>query len=77
MTKIEKFAEAAAQLSEEQIDGLLDHMRRLATRPVYDSAPAEVRASIERGIAERDAGLGQPFEDVMSEIQAKIDSAHR
>jgi hypothetical protein len=75
MTKIETITRTAKLLSDEQLDGVLAYVRALTGDPVYFTAPADVRASIDRGLVERDAGLGSPARDAFDRLQAKIDAA--
>ena len=75
MSKIDQLAKTAAALSEEQIDGLIAYAAYLAGQPLYYSAPAEVLASIERGLAEHARGVTNPAADTFARLQAKIDAA--
>ena len=75
MTKIDQIAHAAAKLNDDQLDGVLAYAQLLACEPVYANVPDEVKESIERGIAERDAGLGATATDVFARLQSKIDAA--
>ena len=67
MTKIEQLTQTAATLSDEQIDGLIAHAAYLAGQPLFYSAPADVLASIARGLAQHARGD--------TRLQAKIDTA--
>ena len=75
MTKIEQLTEAATVLSDEQIDGLIGYARYLAGRPLYYTAPADLLASIERGLTEHAAGDSFPARDAFHRLQRKIDAA--
>ena len=75
MTKIEQLAQAATALTDEQIDGLLAYTKYLSGETYYDSASANTRASIERGLAQHAAGDTRPAASVFDRLQTKIDAA--
>ena len=77
MTKIDQLTKTAAALSEEQIDGLIAYAVYLAGQPLYYSAPAEVLASIEFGLAEHARGESIAASTAFARLQAKIDAARR
>lgn len=77
MTKLEQLTCAAASLSDEELEELLAHVRYLSSGTLLDTAPAEVQASIERGIEEHESGRALPAADVFARLQDKIDSARK
>jgi hypothetical protein len=77
MTKIEKIVEVAETLSDDQLEGVLAYLHGLAGEPVYATAPAEVKASIEQGLRERDAGLGSAAEEAFARLRGQIDAGRR
>ena len=56
MSKSEQLASAARSLNDEQLDGLIAFAQYLASEAYVDTAPASVLASIDRGIADAEAG---------------------
>ena len=50
MTKTEQLTAVAEHLSEEQIDALLSFARTMTDEPLYDKAPPEALASLQRGL---------------------------
>lgn len=75
MTKIEQLAEAAAALTEEQIDGLMAYTRYLSGPSAYATATPEALASIDRGVAQSAAHDTRPAAAVFARLQMKIDAA--
>lgn len=75
MTKLERLTEAAASLDEDQIDGLIAYATYLAGASFYETAPAEVRASIQRGIDDMAAGRVVDGEALHKAIAARIAAA--
>ena len=75
--KIEQLTQTAATLSEEHIDGLIAYAAYLAGRPLYDVAPPEVLASIDRGLAQHARANTVPATTVFDRLQAKLDAARR
>lgn len=75
MTKIEQLAHTAANLSDEQVDGLIAFATYLAGEPLYNSAPPEVLASIDRGLAQLERGDTIAADTVFADLQRKIDAA--
>lgn len=72
MGKVEQLQNVASQLSEEQLDSVIAYATSLTEPSVYDSAPQEVRASIERGLADIEAGRTVSLDEVMRDIDARI-----
>ena len=72
MTKTEELVVAAKALSDEQLEGLIAFTRQLASEPWYDTAPPEVLAAIDRGIADADAGRLIAGEKVFRRLSRKI-----
>ena len=75
MTRLEQLTATAKALSAQQLDGLLQFADYLATEPFIHRAPADVLASIERGLADHAAGRTRDAEHVLSELQERIDAA--
>lgn len=72
MTKSELLTQAASTLSEDQLDGLIAYAQYLTDDPLYDSAPPHVLASIDRGIAQAEAGLTVSGQQVFERLSRKI-----
>ena len=76
MTKVEQLANAAQALSTDQLDGLIAYTRYLSSDSFYASASGDVRASIDRGIADAEAGNTKQGSQVLEQLNKKI-SARR
>lgn len=72
MTKIEQLTTTAATLPDDQIDGLIAYARYLQSEPFFYCASPEALASLERGIAEADAGNVRPASEVFQRIRDRI-----
>ena len=72
MTKIEQLAQTATALGDDQLDGLIAYATYLVGEPLYYSAPADVLASIERGLAQHRSGDTHPAADVFTRLQTEI-----
>ena len=72
MSKMEQLTRTAAALSDEQIDGLIAYAAYLAGRPLYDIAPPDVLASIDRGLAQHARGETIAASTVFDRLQTKI-----
>ena len=72
MTKVEQLANAAQALSTDQLDGLIAYTRYLSSDSFYESAPSDVRASIDRGIADAEAGNIKHGTQVLEKLNKKI-----
>ncbi len=77
MTKIEQLTQEAELLTETQIGDLIELARHMRQRAAYYGAPAEVHASIERGLAELKAGQGVPSSKVYADLDAHIRKPRR
>ena len=75
MSKIEQLTQAATALSEDQIDDLIGYAKYVAGRPLYYSAPADVLASVERGLAEHAAGTTASARDAFACLHDKFGAA--
>ena len=75
MTKIEQLTQTATALTDDQIDGLIAYAAYLAGEPFYYSAPAEVLASIERGLADHAAGRVADGETLFADTARRIANA--
>lgn len=71
MTKIEQLTQTAATLADEQLDGLIAYAAYLAGDPLYYTAPADVLASIERGLNEHRSGQTRLATDALGSLRAK------
>ena len=56
MTKIEQLTQTATVLAGDKLNGLIAYATYLASEPLFHSAPTDVLASIERGLAESRSG---------------------
>lgn len=66
----------AATLDDDELENVVAMVQHLATgKSVFETAPQHVRDSVERGIADADAGRVSPLEDVMSAIDTKLKAA--
>ncbi|MFM9942158.1 MAG: hypothetical protein ACKVP7_21960 [Hyphomicrobiaceae bacterium] len=72
MTKIEQLTTTAAALPDDQIDELIAYARYLQAEPFFYSASPEALASLERGIAEAEAGNVRPAAEVFQRIRDRI-----
>ena len=72
MTKIEQLAQTATALGDDQLDGLIAYATYLAGEPLFYSAPEDVVASIERGLAQHRSGETRPAADVFERLQTKM-----
>ena len=72
MTKIEQLAQTATALGDDQLDGLIAYATYLVGEPLYYSAPADVLASIERGLVQHRSGGTHLAADVFARLQTKI-----
>ena len=72
MTKIEELASTASNLAPEQIEALLQLARSMRGPAIYYSAPAEVLAALDRGLAEIAAGKTVDGVDVLDRIDRKL-----
>lgn len=70
MTKAEQLTAVAEQLSEEQIDALLDFACAMTNEPFYDKAPQEALASLERGLEELDRGETVSLDELSKRLEA-------
>ena len=50
MTRTEQLAAVAERLTDEQVDALLDFAQSMTDEPLYERAPPEALASLERGL---------------------------
>lgn len=74
MGKVEHLARVVGQLSDEQLDSVIAFASSLTEPSVYEKAPPEVHASIERGLADLEAGRTVTLDALMSELSARIDA---
>jgi len=76
MTRTEKLAllsEVASQLDDVVLDDFLAAAQHAASdTSYYAKAPQHVRDSIDRGIADLDAGRSTSFDEVMAQIGKKL-----
>ena len=72
MSKIDKLTNAAARLSEDQLDGLIHFPEQLAQGPVLARAPAAVTASLQKGIQQAEAGELIDAGEVFAAVQRRI-----
>ncbi len=72
MTKIEKLTELASRLSDDQLEGLIYHVEILLDGPFLDRAPPEVRASVQRGLEDIEAGRVLDAKDVFDRLEERI-----
>lgn len=72
MTKTELLTAEVSDLTDEQVDGLIAYARYLKSEPMYYSAPPEVLASIERGLADAEAERVSPGEKVLDGLRKKL-----
>lgn len=76
MTRTEKLAllsQVASKLDDEVLDDFIAAAQHAASdTSFYATAPQHVRDSIERGIADADAGRVTPLEDMMTQIGKKL-----
>ena len=72
MTKIEQLAQTATALADDQLDGLIAYATYLAGEPLFRSAPADVLASIEKGLNQYRSGDTHPAANIFAHLQSKI-----
>ena len=79
MRSLDAIREEALQLGEEERGALADQLQESFLTPEELEIQAEWLKEVERRIEEYDAGnvKGIPYEDVMRELRAKYDPAHR
>jgi hypothetical protein len=70
MTKTEQLTAVAERLSEEQIDALLSFARSMADKPLYEMAPPEARASLDRGLEQIARGETMSLEELSKRLEA-------
>ena len=72
MNKIEELTSTAAKLAPEQIEALLQLARSMHGPAAFYSAPADVLAALDRGLAEIAAGKTVDGNDVLDRIDRKL-----
>jgi predicted transcriptional regulator len=77
MTKFERLHAEAASLSDAQIEDLIAVARYLKSVVFRDAAPAEVLASIDRGIADAEAGRTKPGTEALARLRALTDASSK
>ena len=70
MTKTEKLTAVAERLTEEQIDALLHFAQSMADEPLYDHAPPEALASLERGLEQLARGETVSLDELAERLTA-------
>jgi predicted transcriptional regulator len=75
MSKSEQLRSKAAGLTDTQLDDLIAVARYLKSESFLTSAPAEVLASIDRGIAEAAAGRTKPGPEVLARLRELSDAS--
>jgi hypothetical protein len=70
MTKTEQLAVVAERLSEDQIDALLSIARSMIEEPFYERAPAEARASLQRGLDQIVSGETVTLDELSKRLDA-------
>ncbi|MGD9804548.1 MAG: hypothetical protein AB7E81_08540 [Hyphomicrobiaceae bacterium] len=73
MSKIDDLTRVAAGLSDQQLDGLIDFARNLASQPYFENAPPEARHAIERGMSQYHSGFSEPAADVFRHLRRRLD----
>ena len=74
MTQLEKLEAAAKALSEPQIEALIGFARSMQGKAYFDTAPPEAIASIERGLAQIDAGLTLSLDELSARMKRSAQS---
>jgi hypothetical protein len=74
MTKVEELTRELEVFTGDQLDGLIAYARYLRSEPYYASAPAEALVSIDRGLADANAGRVTAADDVFARLDKKIAS---
>ena len=72
MTKVEQLSHAAEALDTDQLDGLIAYTEYLSSKSFYVSAPSDVLSSIDRGIADAEAGNVASGAHVFGRLKKKI-----
>jgi predicted transcriptional regulator len=75
MSKLDELTKAASGLPDDQLDGLIDFARALASEPFYPSAPVAARDAIDRGLAEHRAGMSAPATEVLGRLWQRVQAA--
>jgi PHD/YefM family antitoxin component YafN of YafNO toxin-antitoxin module len=60
----------AERLSNEQIEALLDFARSMAEEPLYDRAPPEALASLERGLEQLARGETVSLDELANRLKS-------
>ncbi len=74
MTKIEELTSTATDLAPEQIEALLQLARSMRGPASYFSAPAEILAALDRGLAEIATGKTVDGTAVLDRIDKKLNA---
>jgi len=69
---IDQLTSRLDRLTKEQLDALLHMAMTMNDPPVLDSLPKEARESLERGIADAEAGRTRPMSEVFGDLDAKL-----
>jgi hypothetical protein len=72
MTKTEQLAAVAERLTEEQIDALLSFAQSMADEPLYEKAPPEALASLERGLEQIARGETVSLDELSQRLTAAV-----
>jgi hypothetical protein len=70
MTKTEQLTAVAEQLTDEQIDALLYFAQSMAGQPLYENAPPEALASLERGLEQIARGETVSLDELAERLKA-------
>ena len=77
MSKIEKLAEIAGQLTEDQVEGLIHYAQSLLDEPFLDQAPPEVLEDIRIGLEQADQGRVVDGKVVFARLKDKIEASRK
>ncbi len=75
MSKTEQLTAVVERLSDEQIDALLSLARWMIDEPLYDRAPAEARASLDRGLDQIANGETVTLDELSERLAAAAKSS--
>jgi hypothetical protein len=77
MGKLEDLTEVAAELSDQQLDGLIDFARALTHEAYFHGAPDEVRDAVARGLAQHRSGSSEPASKTFDELRRRLQGSSK
>jgi hypothetical protein len=73
MGKLEDLTKVAAELSDQQLEGLIDFARTLTREAYFYGAPGGAHDAVARGLAQYRSGSSEPASKAFEDLRRRLD----